>query len=87
MRLTSRQEDQTQISRDLQILMNFNTCHEIVKCYGHLIIDMDVWLFLELMASCFDKILKKTKQGLPEPIIGKVAVSVSTLLITVKKTI
>lgn len=81
MRLTSRKEDQTQISKDLQILMKFNTCPEIVGCYGHLIIDMDVWLFLELMASCFDKILKKLQQGLPEEIIGKVAVSVGFYLV------
>lgn len=32
---------------------------------------------MELMDTCLDKLIKKLKQGLPENIIGKVAVAVS----------
>ena len=33
---------------------------------------------MELMATCLDKLLKKTKRPIPEKILGKMAVAVST---------
>ena len=39
-------------------------------------IQSEVWIGMELMASCFDKILKSTKRPIPEPIIGKLTVAV-----------
>ena len=34
---------------------------------------------MELMATCLDKLLKKTKRPIPEQILGKMAVAVSIL--------
>ncbi len=55
-------------------------------CQQTQIIYLTVFLFLhfgrricmDLMAICFDKLLKKIKTGIPECILGKLTVSVST---------
>ena len=44
-------------------------------CLGCFITDSDVWICMELMATCFDKLLKQLKQPIPEAICGKVAVA------------
>lgn len=41
----------------------------------------DVWVFMELMATCLDRLLKKLKSPFPEEIVCKMTVSVSTLAI------
>lgn len=76
MDITSDEKVSKSISRDLDVLLKCSF-PSIVKCYGCLIANNQVWIFMELMSSCFDKILKKIKQPLPEEIIGKVALSVS----------
>ena len=38
---------------------------------------MDVWICMELMASCFGKLLKRIRQPIPEVILGKLTVSVN----------
>ena len=35
---------------------------------------------MELMATCLDKLLKKTKRPIPERILGKMAVAVSIIM-------
>ena len=42
-----------------------------------LILQSDVWICMELMSTCLDKLLKKLKSPIPERILGKVAVAVS----------
>lgn len=75
--LRNRAENDRHVTRDLRVLMAFSKCPQIVKCYGCCIFDLDIWVFLELMTSCFGKILKGLERGIEENIIGKVAVSVS----------
>ena len=36
---------------------------------------------MELMASCFDKLLKLIQQPIPEPILGKLTVSVNSKIL------
>lgn len=62
---------------DLETLLKCSSSEHIVKCYGYIIRDTEVWICMELMASCFEKLLKNLKQPFPEDIIGKVAVAVS----------
>lgn len=38
-----------------------------------------MWICMELMATCLDKLLKRVKSQLPEKILGKVTVAVSML--------
>ena len=40
----------------------------------------EVWICMELMATCLDKLLKKTKRPIPERILGKMAVAVSIIM-------
>ena len=49
-------------------------------CLGCFITDSDVWICMELMATCFDKLLKQLKQPIPEHICGKVSNLVFLLL-------
>lgn len=37
----------------------------------------EVWICMELMATCLDKLLKSLREPIPERILGKVAVAVS----------
>lgn len=41
---------------------------------------------MEMMATCFDKVLQMYKKGLPEKVIGKVAMSVVNALDYLKET-
>ena len=37
---------------------------------------------MELMSTCLDKLLKRTKMAIPEKILGKMAVAVSSPTVT-----
>jgi mitogen-activated protein kinase kinase 7 len=64
---------------DLDILLACHDCPNIVQCYGYFIKDTEVWICMELMTTCFDKLLKKFKRPIPEPILGKISVAVSVV--------
>lgn len=36
----------------------------------------EVWICMELMATCLDKLIRRTQKGIPEEVLGKMAVSV-----------
>ena len=40
----------------------------------------EVWICMELMATCLEKLMKRLKEPIPECILGKVAVAVRVLL-------
>jgi mitogen-activated protein kinase kinase 7 len=75
-------EENKRILMDLEIVLKSNDCHDIVKCLGYLISVSDVWICMELMTMCFDKLLKQIKSPIPEPILGKLTVSVRSSSIT-----
>jgi len=60
---------------DLEVVLKSHDCPYIVKCLGCIITDSEVWICMELMASCMDKLLKTLKTPLPEQILGKVVVA------------
>lgn len=69
-------EDAKRIKMDLEVLLKCN--HEnIVQCFGCFMQGPRVWIAMELMTTCLDKLLKKTNLPFPEKICGKIAVSVS----------
>lgn len=70
-------EENKRIIMDLDVLRKSNDCRDIVKCLGYLISDSEVWVCMELMSMCFDKLLKQIKTPIPEYILGKLVVSVS----------
>ncbi|XP_050100502.1 dual specificity mitogen-activated protein kinase kinase hemipterous-like isoform X2 [Anopheles aquasalis] len=75
MRRTGNDEENKRIIMDLDVVLKSENCKHIVKCLGCFITDADVWICMELMTTCFDKLQKKSKKPVPEEILGKVTVS------------
>lgn len=75
MRRSGNEDDTKRIATDLDVLLKCCNCDHIVQCYGYMIKDTEVWIFMELMASCFEKLLKRIQAPFPEEILGKVAVA------------
>jgi mitogen-activated protein kinase kinase 7 len=80
MRRSGNKEENKRITMDLDILLACHDCPNIVQCHGYFIKDTEVWICMELMTTCFDKLLKKLKSPIPEPILGKISVAVSHLI-------
>ena len=76
MRISGIAEENRRIIMDLDVVLKCSNCAEIVKCLGYLISESDVWICMELMSMCFDKLLKLTSEPVPESILGKLTVSV-----------
>lgn len=80
MRRGSNQDDNRHITNDLKTLLKCADFPHIVHCYGYLIMETEVWIFMELMTTCFDRLLKKlatVNKSIPEPIIQQIALTVS----------
>ncbi|XP_031633797.1 dual specificity mitogen-activated protein kinase kinase hemipterous-like isoform X2 [Contarinia nasturtii] len=75
MRRTSNSEEEKRIITDIDVVLKSHDCPYIVHCLGCFITDADVWICMELMATCFDKLTKKTREPVPEPILGKITVA------------
>ena len=75
MRRTGNNDENKRIIMDLDVVLKSHDCEHIVLCLGCFVTDSDVWICMELMSTCFDKLLKQLKQPIPEAICGKVAVS------------
>lgn len=78
-------EEQKRILMDLDVIMKCNDCPFIVQCYGLFITQSDVYVCMELMGTCLEKLLRTTKTPVPEPILGKVALSVVKALRYLKR--
>ena len=75
MRRTGNSEETKRIVMDMDVVLKSHDCREIVVCLGCFITASDVWICMELMATCFDKLIKQIKAPVPENICGKVAVA------------
>lgn len=75
MRRTGNSEETKRIVMDMDVVLKSHDCREIVVCLGCFITASDVWICMELMATCFDKLIKQIKSPVPENICGKVAVA------------
>lgn len=76
MRRSGNMEETKRVFFDLEVVLK-SDCPFIVQCLGCFITDSDVWICMELMATCLDKLTKRYKQPIPEPILGKISVAVS----------
>lgn len=88
MRRTNNSEEEKRIIMDIDVVLKSHGCPYIVHCLGCFITDADVWICMELMATCFDKLTKISdnhkippnepiRNPIPEPILGKITVAVS----------
>ncbi|KAG7171813.1 Dual specificity mitogen-activated protein kinase kinase 7-like [Homarus americanus] len=75
MRRSGNMEETKRVFFDLEVVLKSHDCPYIVQCLGCFITDSDVWICMELMATCLDKLTKRYKQPIPEPILGKISVA------------
>ncbi|CAG2061001.1 unnamed protein product, partial [Timema podura] len=66
MRRSGNMEENKRIIMDIDVVLKSHDCPYIVKCLGCFITDSDVWICMELMATCFDKLLKRLRRAIPE---------------------
>ncbi|KAJ2946690.1 hypothetical protein O0L34_g12750 [Tuta absoluta] len=86
MRRSGNSEETKRILMDLDVVVRSHDCPFIVRCLGCFVTDADVWICMELMASCFDKLLKRLGAPIPEEILGKVTVATVNALSYLKDT-
>lgn len=86
MRHTDDSEERKRVYMDLYVIRKSNDCEYIVKCHGYIITYDHLYICMELMATCLEKLMAKLDRGLPEEIIGKVTVSVVKALNYLKET-
>ncbi|KAH9629587.1 hypothetical protein HF086_002523 [Spodoptera exigua] len=79
MRRSGNSEETKRILMDLDVVVRSHDCPYIVRCLGCFVTDADVWICMELMASCFDKLLKRLGAPIPEAILGKTVNALSYL--------
>lgn len=80
MRRTGNDEENKRILMDIDVVLKSHDCPYIVHCLGCFISEAEVWICMELMATCFDKLMKKSEEPVPEQILGKVTVAVSEII-------
>lgn len=83
MRRSGNSDETKRIIMDIEVVLKSHDCKYIVHCLGCFITESEVWICMELMDTCFDKLLKRFKQSVPEEVLGKVTVAVSHRFITV----
>ena len=76
MHRTASDEENKRIIMDLDVIIKSYNFPYIVRCVGYFINSSDVWICMELMASCFDKLLKLIQQPIPENVLGKLTFAV-----------
>ncbi|CAF2348333.1 unnamed protein product [Rotaria sp. Silwood2] len=82
---TASNEENKRIIMDLDVLVKSYNFPYIVCCLGYFIRQTEVWICMELMASCFDKLLRLIRQPIPESILGKLTFSTVTALSYLKE--
>ncbi|CAN7941314.1 unnamed protein product [Ixodes hexagonus] len=77
MRRSGNREENKRITMDLEVVLRCQDCPHIVQCLGYLMTEGEVWICMELMCTCLDKLLRRLRpRPLPEDILGKTALGV-----------
>ncbi|RWS26791.1 dual specificity mitogen-activated protein kinase kinase 6-like protein [Leptotrombidium deliense] len=83
------QQEQRRFLMDMDVLMTGRACQNIVKFYGALFWEGDLWLFMEIMDTSLDKFYKmvydnknenEDKKTIPEEVLGKIVAGVVNAL-------
>ncbi|CAI5454008.1 unnamed protein product [Caenorhabditis angaria] len=69
----------SRILMDINVICQSFDCPYVVKCYGYFINDNHVKVCMEVMATCLDRLIQRVGP-IPEPIIGKMTVSIINAL-------
>ncbi|KAI6205442.1 hypothetical protein M3Y94_00792400 [Aphelenchoides besseyi] len=77
MKRTDNKEESKRIFMDLDVIRKSNDCQYIVKCFGYIITQDHLYICMELMGSCAEKLLQGRELiGFPEEIIAQINSSV-----------
>ncbi|KAI6191679.1 Dual specificity mitogen-activated protein kinase kinase 7 [Aphelenchoides bicaudatus] len=85
MKRTDNKEETKRIFMDLDVVRKSNACPYIVQCYGYIITEDHLKIYMELMSTCAEKLLHRLNAGFPEEIIGKITLGVANALIFLKE--
>ncbi|KAL5494460.1 hypothetical protein EMCRGX_G015796 [Ephydatia muelleri] len=69
------QEERKRILMDLKV-MTTHRCPYIVQYYGSVLKNGEVWVFMELMETCLDRLLKALRTPIPEEVVCTMTVSI-----------
>jgi serine/threonine protein kinase len=88
MKRTDNKEQAKRIFMDLDVIRRSNDCRFIVQCYGYIITEDHLNIYMEIMLCCTEKLLhERGDVGLPEDIISKITWSVTQALIFLQDTL
>lgn len=73
-------DEMKRLRMDLGVMMKSRSCPYIVRYLGAVQSDASVWIVMELMLCCFEKILKTLRMPIPVPVLGSLTISVVSAL-------
>ncbi|CAN0020129.1 unnamed protein product, partial [Bubo scandiacus] len=74
MRRSGNREENKRILMDLDVVLKSHDCPYIVQCFGTFITNTDVFIAMELMGTCAEKLKKRIQGPIPERILGKMTI-------------
>uniref|UniRef100_A0A8C5BSP3 Mitogen-activated protein kinase kinase 7 n=1 Tax=Gadus morhua TaxID=8049 RepID=A0A8C5BSP3_GADMO len=83
MRRTGNKDENKRILMDLDVVLKSHDCPYIIQCYGAIVTNTDVFIAMELMGTCAEKLKKRIQGPMPERILGKMTVAVSCVCVCV----
>ncbi|KAF8566921.1 hypothetical protein P879_10733 [Paragonimus westermani] len=84
-RSSTCQEENKRIMMDLKVVTISYDCEFIVECFGIFFTEGDVWICMEVMSTCLDKLLHDLQRPFPERVLGKITVSITIALDYLKR--
>ncbi|KAJ0050683.1 hypothetical protein NL108_005060 [Boleophthalmus pectinirostris] len=85
MRRTGNKDENKRILMDLDVVLKSHDCPYIIQCYGAIVTNTDVFIAMELMGTCAEKLKKRIQGPIPEPILGKMTVAIVKALLYLKE--
>lgn len=70
---------------DLDVVLKSHDCPYIIQCYGAIVTNTDVFIAMELMGTCAEKLKKRIQGPIPESILGKMTVAIVKALLYLKE--
>ncbi|XP_030826097.1 dual specificity mitogen-activated protein kinase kinase 7 [Camarhynchus parvulus] len=85
MRRSGNREENKRILMDLDVVLKSHDCPYIVQCSGTFITNTDVFIAMELMGTCAEKLKKRIQGPIPGRILGKMTVAIVKALLYLKE--
>ncbi|KAM5230163.1 dual specificity mitogen-activated protein kinase kinase 7-like [Hipposideros larvatus] len=85
MRRSGNKDENKRILMDLDVVLKSHDCPYIVQCFGTFITNTDVFIAMELMGTCAEKLKKRMQGPIPERILGKMTVAIVKALYYLKE--